>query len=63
MFFNIRNLVALQQSLSLEDKINVFYFLNNPQQQQWRVNICKSLEPRTKRRQIWAFDTREKSSH
>ena len=29
MFFYIRNLVALQQSLSLEDKINVFLF---PQQ-------------------------------
>ena len=26
MFFYIRNLVALQQSLSLEDKINVFLF-------------------------------------
>ena len=55
MFFYIRNLVALQQSLSL-DKISVFYFLN-PQQQQWRVHICNSLEPRTRWRQNWAFDT------
>ena len=61
MFFKNRNLVALEQSLSL-DKISVFYFLNPQQQQQWRVHIRNSLEPRTRWRQNWAFDTREKSS-
>ena len=62
MFFYIRNLVALQQSLSLEDKINVFLF---PQSATTAVASARLqlIEPRTRWRQNWAFDTHEKSSH